>query len=232
MTDHSFAENSEELEEVQNQLEDFQSEWRKTQEEFKDAKEAMNSEDLLSTIDYLGSCDQLRKEIFFDLNKIDSILTDLSKLKNTLKDKEQLNIADTLKVGFEDLRNNKIQQNEFVDEEYASLSEETLRKAQDLIAKSSETTHTEGMIPNISDEINQSLEKELLLQELKDSLESYRELREEYVSELLGESLTKNLNSIPEDLGKENPEIDSVLSELDTAITACDLVLLNKEITG
>jgi hypothetical protein len=98
-----------------------------------------------------------------------------------------------------------------------------------VIAKSSESTHSEGMIPNISDEINQSLEKELLLQELKDSLESYRELREEYVAELLGQSLTKNPFS--QDLRKENPEMDSVLSELDTAIAACDLVLLNKEIT-
>jgi hypothetical protein len=224
----NFAENSEELEEVKNQLEDFQSDWRKAQEEFKDAKEAMNSEDLLSTIDYLGSCDQLRKEIFFDLNEIDSILTDLSKLKNALKDKEHLNIAETLKVGFEDLKKSKIQQNEFIDEEYTSLSEETLRKAQDLIAKSSEATHPEGMIPNISDEINQSLEKELLLQELKDSLESYRELREEYITELLRESDKKGF----QDLGRENSEIDSVLSELDTAITACDLVLLNKEITS
>ena len=84
---------------------------------------------------------------------------------------------------------------------------------------------------NLKTEITQNLEGELLLQELKDSLEHYREAREDLISEIAMDSLRQlTEDQIPENLGEEMPEVDSVISQLDTTITACDTALIIKEI--
>ena len=63
----------------------------------------------------------------------------------------------------------------------------------------------EKITPNLKTEINQNLEQELFLQELKDSLESYRQTREDFISDSVMDSIRKlPENHIPEDLGEES----------------------------
>jgi hypothetical protein len=220
------------LDGIRIELDDFLAEWSETLDEFAAAKQETSFDNLFETLEYLTYCDELCKAIFLDKLKIDSQFKHLEELKEKESDnKNRLKIMDESLVGFQELRNSMQEKLESIVEEYYTLSENTLRHTQDTIQKFTETMKNEKITPNLKTEINQNLEQELYLQELKDILENYREAREDLISEILVVSPQEFPEGlIPEDLGEENPKFDPIMSELDSAITACDEALIIKEI--
>lgn len=221
-----------ELNEAKIQLDALQKEWQETLDDLKASKENIKTKEIFAVIEYLTYCDQLCLAILDDLADFDAEIKHLSQLRSTLQhDKSNLNALDALLTEMKKLHQSKYDKMMNVDAEYPQLADRTLRLAQDLIYKFSDRMQREKITPTIMNEIKGGLEKELFLEELRDSLEDYREAREDYISALLMESLQKlPEDQIPEDLGEEEPEVDAVLSQLDTAITSCDAALLEKEI--
>jgi hypothetical protein len=230
MSNPPFKENTEELYLIKNRFNNLQGEWLETLDDLATAKEETKTEDLFATIEYLTFCDQLGKAIYQDLKEIDSLLHALTSLKKKFqKNKSHLNFIEELFSEIEEFRGSMHKKIQNIDEEYPNLAEESLECAQNIIAKFADMLRNEKITPNLKTEVNQNLEKELFLQELRDSLESYRQAREDFISEVEINDIRKQ-GRIPEDLGEEKPEIDSILSQLDTAITACDTALLIKDI--
>lgn len=202
---------------LKTKIQNLQSEWLETLEELRTGEEEMKNNDLFRAIAYLSICDRF-------LINIDEFLKEIEILQRDSTPKDLLGDIQELKRSIEKKRQN-------IEEEYPILAENTLRRAEDLISKFAESMAAKGDRSNLKTEISQNLDKELFLQELKDSLETYRATREDFVSTLTVNPFRKSLEtSIPEDLGEEMPEIDSILSQLDTVITACDTALLIKEI--
>lgn len=223
----------EELNERRKELQALQVEWLETLEEMAQTKAAMNKGDIFDMIDYLTFCDQLCTTLHVELRELEGDLQSLQKLKREFIDHPPVsNFIKNLSVDIQELRKNKyekMQQN--IDEEYSSLAENALRNSEDFIFDLSEKMQRETVTPGLKTQINQNLDRELFLQELRDSLESYREAREEFLTEVEMNTLqTQPEDRIPEDFGEEKPEMDSILSQLDTLITSCDSILLNKEI--
>lgn len=214
---------------------ELENEWHTAVENWNEVREESKNEDLFAAISYLTLTDQMSKTINQNLNAIALLLKELSELrKKSVPAKEAAAEIKELFTEMENLRNRMHKKMHGIDLEYPLLSESTLRLSQDLISKYSIALEREKTTANIAPNVNQNLDKELFLQELKDSLEGYREAREAYVSENFENTIQKLPHpegSIPEDLGEEDPEVDFVLSELDMAITACDSALLLKEIT-
>lgn len=230
MPDPSFQ-NSEELDDIKSEFDIIQSEWSETLEDLQSAKEELTEKDLFATIDYLTFCDNLFKNIYIDITEIDSYRENVQELKEKSGSyKKALEELEKIDEKLYQLRTEMQETMLAVGEEYPVLADETLREAQDRIAEYAEEMDREKTTPSIKTENPEGLEKGLFLQELKDSLEYYREAREEFISEVEMNKL-ENLpeGQIPEDLGEEMPEIDSVLSQLDTTITACDLAIINSE---
>lgn len=230
MKDHS---SQEELIEIKNLLRTLQTEWLETLEDLAKTKEGAKNGDLFATIDYLTFCDQLCKNIAIDLRDFDSQLKHLSELRNQfLQDKGDRDDIDLFIKQMRELKNSQQHKMQKVDDEYPVLAESILRRSEDLIAKFTEEMQKEKIVPNLKTQVNQNLEKEVFLQELRDSLETYREAREDFISEMTMGSSSQRLpeGTLSEDLGEDKPEIDLILSQLDTLITSCDTALLIKEI--
>jgi hypothetical protein len=229
MSKHSSLEK---LSEVKTMLNELQGEWSDTLENLTNAKDEIKTRDLFATLNYLTLCDQICKSTYFEIKDLNLQLKNLEDLrKDPHQSKNSLELIDDLIFNMQEFKEKKEKKIQSLSEEYLVLAEETLRKTQDRVTSFSEAMETENITPNLKTQINQNLEKGLYLQELKDSLETYREAREDYVSAMVGETHLPE-DQVPEDLGEEEPEIDFVLSELDTAITACDAALLNEEIGG
>ena len=210
----------------------FQSKWDQILEELTNAKDDMKSGDVFAKIDYLTFCDQFCKNIYIDVSDIDLKFEELKNLRNQYQTNQiTLEFIDNLLIDIQVLKDNMKLKLQNVNDEYPELAERTLRLSQDLIDSFSEKMETEKVSPTIMTEVKQNLEKDLFLQEMKDSLETLREAREDYVAEEVPSSLRIDGDMIPEDLGEEVPSIDFMLSQLDTAITSCDSALLNREIT-
>jgi hypothetical protein len=222
-----------ELNQINSQLQDLKTQWIEILENLTRAKEEIKNEDLFATIDFLAFCDQMSQTIFLNLQEIDTHLQKLTMLRKKGEATEKNSaLFKNLFADMEELKNSMQNQMKNVDEMYPLLSEKTLRHSQDIIANFSERMEREPISPNLKTEIYQNLDKELFLQELKDTLEAYRQARESYISELQMDSIRKlPEDHIPEDLGEEDPEIDSILTQLDSAINACDRALIIKEIT-
>lgn len=221
------SENLERLYEVRARLQNLQNEWSEHLEDLKNAQEEMKNGDIFASIDYLTFCDQFCKNIHLDLREIDPLLKDL---KNLQHEGKNLDLVEGLITDLKELREQKTNKKQNLEEQYSILSEQTLQLSQDVIAKFSETLEKDNTVPRIEAQINQNLEKTLFLQELRDSLETYRQAREDFISECELDTFAKlPENEIPEDLGEEKPEIDAILSQLDTAITSCDTALLIQE---
>lgn len=232
MSHNPSKKNIEEFDEIKINIENLQNDWLETVENFAGAKDRMMNEDLFATIDYLATCDLINKTIYLDLKEINSQLNHLDKLKKNHPPEEKLDHINKLASIAQKLKTRMKEKMAKISDEYPILSESTLRRAQDLISNFSESMEREKITPNLKTDINQNLEKELFLGELKDILEAYRLERESFISEVEMNSLRKLPEErIPEDLGEENPEIDSILLQLDTAISSCDRALIIKEIT-
>lgn len=206
-------------------LQEIQSNWSERLEELTDAKEETKNEDLLDIISYLTLCDEFFLSCHQDLKQI----AQQQKYLKTQNDNK--NLIGDLSTKFQELKDSIQNRFDEMGEEYLVLSENTLGDAQDLIAKYAEAITKEKNLPTLDEEVHQDLDKELFLQELKDSLETYREASENFISEVEMPNLQKLPEyEIPEDLGEEKPEIDAILSQIDTAIAACDSSILNSEI--
>lgn len=207
-------------------LQTIQDDWTESLEELIAEKDNLKTNDLFAFIDYLTFCDQLSRNIYVDLKEISKAVVDLESIKRKSIQEEE--IVDSLI----ELKDDILKKRELIEEEYNVLAEETLRNAQDQISELTQKLQQEKATPNLKTDINQNLEKELFLEELKDSLETYREARENHLTEVNFETLNKQPeDKIHEDLGEENPEYDGILSQLDTTITECDAALLIKEIS-
>ena len=230
MASHPSQKNEAQLYEIRNHLKEFQAEWSETLDNLANAKADLKGGDLFATIDYLIFCDQFYKAIYLDFKAIDSLFQSLNRLREKFQDKPHLEFIEEISDEIQDFKNNMQKKIQAIDEDYSVLAETTLQHSQDLIGQFAESIEQEKDI-SLQAEINQNLDKELFLQELKDSLEAYRQAREDFISEIEMDNIRKMPgDEIPEDLGEENPEVDSILSQLDSAITACDIALLNKEI--
>lgn len=218
--------NLQDLNEARKKLQNIEAEWVIFLDELKSSKNEKISTDLFAALEYLKCCDIFFKNSTIELKQLDEQLQGFSTLKKQQKNND-LESIDGLIAGFKRLKMSL--ENRLVDleMEYTVLSEITLRKVQDVITKINETKSNNFSIKR---ELDQNLDKKLYLQELKDSLEDYRQAREEYISESMGEILKLPDNFIPEDLGEEVPEIDPILSQLDTVITECDSALLISDI--
>lgn len=229
MTDKSALEG---LHEVKILLQTLQNEWAEALEDWATAREEIKNKDLFTTIDYLTICDELCQGACVYVKEIDPIIQDLEHRKKSTHDKKQTETIEFLLTHLQELKTKLLKTIQDIHEEYVELSEETLRRSQDVIGEFSEAMQQEKVALSLKAQINQNPEKEIFLQELRDSLEAYRQAREDFISELELPFIQQLPESaIPEDLGEERPEMDSVLSQLDTAITACDTALLIKDIT-
>lgn len=195
-------ERDEELNVIKNKLEYFKNDWLQSLEELTTVKEELKNGDLFDTIDYLMLSDQINNTINLDVEELDSHMEFLYEYK-TDETEHLINEIEELK---DDMQTKLA----FVNEEYPSLADRTLRGAQDLITKYGELIHQEKTTPNLRTDINQNLDKESLLEELRDTLETYRQSREELVEDTLH---------------------DPIIAELENAITACNSALSIKEIT-
>jgi hypothetical protein len=232
MTHHS-QEDMEELYDAKSLLQTLQAEWLETLEDLARTKEGTKNGDLFATIEYLTFCDQLCKNLTVDLRDFDSQLKSLAELRHRLKeDKQNLESIDQVIKEMQELKNSQQQKMQKIDDEYAILAETALRHGEDLIAKFALDIQNEKKVPNLQTQLNQNLDKELFLQELRDTLESYREAREELITENTLGTPSQKLpeGTLSENLGEDKPEIDSILSQLDTLITSCDTALLIKDI--
>jgi vacuolar-type H+-ATPase subunit I/STV1 len=232
MPNHPFPENAQELHELKNHLKDLQAEWLETLDDLAKAKEETKNGNLFAILDYLTFCDHLSKAIYLDLKEVDAQLNSLKRMKNHVQQhKLSLDLAEEFLTEMEELRNQMEKKIQNIDSEYSILAETALQQSQDFITKFAEAIQTEKVVPNLRTDINQNLEKELFLQALRDTLEAYRQAREEFISEVEMNNIQRlPEDRIPEDIGEEKPEMDAILSQLDTAISACDLALLRKEI--
>jgi small-conductance mechanosensitive channel len=233
MTTNPSQKDMEELHEARHLLQSLQTEWLEVLEELTQTKEGTRNGDLFATIDYLTFCDYFCKNISVELKAFDSQLKQLTELRNRLfQQKINLDAIDQIIKEMQELRNSQQSKMQNIDDEYSILAESILRQSEDLIAHFTQAMQNEKTVPTLKNQLNQNLEKELFLQELRDSLETYREAREDFISELTtGTSLQKlPEGTLSEDLGEDKPEIDSILSQLDTLITSCDTALLMKEI--
>ncbi|WP_068471091.1 hypothetical protein [Candidatus Protochlamydia phocaeensis] len=195
--------------EIEANLKTFQTQWQEILDELAELKEDNGKDDLFATIDYLALCDQQSKMINDGLKDIDEELKALSHLrKQPDQGSKQFEAIHRLCQEFEKLKDHMRKRRQSIEEEYPILADETLRGCQDLITRYSVSMNQERNVPNLKTDINQNLDKESLLEELRDSLENYRQAREDLV---------------------EDPVEDPILSQLDTAITACDTALLIKE---
>lgn len=185
------------MEKMSEELKQLQKAWPETLEILKEAKESA-SNDIFSKIEYLAFCDQFFKATYTNLKKISFFL---SKANNP---------------ELQELRANMDAKMQNISDDYAILAEETLRKAQDNITKIAFEMPQDKLIPDPKADVTQNLEKDLFLQELRDSLEFYRQERSEYVVELQKDAAS--------------PKEDSILSQLDTTIAECDTALLIKDI--
>jgi hypothetical protein len=233
MANYPSQEDTDELDDAKDYLQTIQTEWLETLEDLAKAKEETKSEDLFDIIGYLTFCDQFCTNISLNIKDINAQHQDLDKLRNRfLKSKRELESVENIISDMEDLKNSQQQKMENIDDEYSVLAEEVLRRSEDLIAQAIEEMGRETKTPSLKTQIKQNLDKELFLQELRDSLESYREAREELLSEWTTGAFNQKYpeDFMPEDLGEEEPEMDSILSQLDTLITECDSALLIKDI--
>ena len=233
MVDYPSQENIQELNEIRNLIPILESEWQETLDDWVKMKDQTKSKELFTTIDYLTFCDQVCKNIIIDLVTLDSQLTYLSEMRDRFpQNNEHLNMIENLIIQIQDLKNQQEKKIQTLYEEYSLLAETILRKSEDVINQYIGNMQKEKADSLLRSELNQDLERELFLQELKDSLESYREAREDLISELtMGSPFQKLPEGIlSEDLGEEKPEIDTILSQLDTLITSCDIALLIREI--
>ncbi|KAF3361819.1 hypothetical protein PHSC3_001585 [Chlamydiales bacterium STE3] len=216
------------LNQEKEKLQKMETEWLESLEDLESFKNENVNNELFSTLEYLKLCDLFFKNSCVELKKINKQLQNFYEFKNQ-QTGNSLKSFDELIDGLKHLKINLQNQLESLDNEYSILSEETLRRVQDLITK---FTATKSSSQTIEDELNQNIDPRLFLQELKDSLGDYRQAREEFVSESIIEELSKLPdNLIPEDLGEEAPQIDPILSQLDTAITACASALIIGEST-
>jgi hypothetical protein len=233
MAGYPSQEDTEEINEAKNYLQTLQTEWLEILEDLAKAKDETKSDDLFDIIDYLTFCDELCKNISLNLKDIDAQLSDLSKLRNRLRShKREQEMAENLIADLQDLRNSQQHKMENIDDEYSILAEDALRRSEDFITQAIDEMGRETRTPSLRTQVKQNLDKELFLQELRDSLESYREAREELLTEWTMGAFFQEYpeDHIPEELGEEEPETDSILSQLDTLITECDSALLIHDI--
>lgn len=233
MAHHSSQEDLVALQEAEDLLKTLQTEWLETLDDLAQEKEEIKNGDLFATIEYLTFCDHLSKDIAIDIRDLDSQLNDLLELRARLaQSKQHVEMINSIIQEMKELKTHQQQKLQKIDEEYPMLAETALRQSEDLVSKFISEINTEKKVPNLNTQINQNLEKELFLQEIRDTLESYREAREELISELTIGSSSQQLpeGTLSEDLGEDKPEIDSILSQLDTLITSCDTALLIKDI--
>lgn len=229
MLSQPLNEDAEKIETIKNQLKRLQSDWLEDLDDLDRLKTDIDTKDLFASIDYLAYCDYINKDIYLKLKEIDASLKFIAEHKSnaglTPEAYENL-IAD-----FQELKNSMLNRSSIIAEVYPILSEATLRKSQDVISNFAEAIKNESQTPTIENDVSQNLDKQLFLQELKDSLEKYRQSREDYISEIEMESIQKLPEiKMPEDLGEEMPRVDDILSQLDTTITECDSALLIKDI--
>lgn len=218
-----------ELYEIRTKLNRMQNEWNDDLESVQEAREAIKSEDIFDRIAFLTLCDQLNKKMHTNWGDLEALFKYLVQIRKQVEpSKKNLDSMENMIIDIGKMQHEIKKRRDALEEEYATVSETTLQLTQDLIDKFSTRMQSETRTPTLKTEISQNLEKELFLQELKDSLELYREAREDYVSVLVN-GIKLPENQIPEDLGEEAPEIDAILSQLDTAITSCDFSLLKKQ---
>lgn len=230
MLGQPLNENKASTDTIINQLKRLQSDWLESLDDLDRLKTDINSNDLFAGIDYLSYCDHINKEIFINLKEIDESLKFIADHKDHLG--LNADAQENLLADLQELKNSMQNRTQIIAEVYPILAESTLRKSQDVISKFANAIQKENRSSSIEDKVSQNLEKQLFLQELKDSLGKYRQSREDYISEIEMDSLRKlPENKIPEDLGEEMPTIDDILSQLDTTITECSSALLIKEIT-
>lgn len=209
-------------------IQSIKEEWEDILSELQQTKANVNDKDVITQLEYLTLCDQTSLSIAQYLKDFNQ---QIQVLENPQK-AEHIQDADYLLATLKDLRNQMKVKLDQLTEEYTLLAEETLRTTQDTITNYSSKMEQEKLVPKLQADIRQNLDKDLYLQELRDTLETYRQAREELISEGVMEYFQKLPEiQIPEDLGEETPEMDSILSQLDTAITACDQALIIREIT-
>lgn len=214
------AENFTNIEIVKEQFAKLKEDWEDLTADYHEAQD-MQDQDLFNAIAYLRLNDQMAKTIYDDLKELDRYAASAKSEKNG---KELVQEIERFKTTLQD-------QWQAIDDEYPDLADEVLGKAQDRVTSFANTIPTDELMPNARNDITQNLDKELFLQELRDILEGYRQDRESYISEVEMNSLRKlSEDKIPEDLGEENPEMDAILSQLDTLITTCDMALTKNEI--
>lgn len=204
-------------EKMHEMLQLLQKEWPETMEMLNEAEIEAHSGDLFAEIEYLTFCDQLCKAIYVNLKEVNFYIEELKKKGS--KHNELLAEYQELKQAMQVKMKN-------IGEEYQVAAEDTLRKAQDLIAKFAEEIPQDKISPTLPTDITQNLEKDLYLAELKDSLELYRQEREDFILEV-----SQDAKLIKDELGEKIAEIDPIISQLDTAITECDAAILSRDIS-
>lgn len=225
MPNQPIEDSAKQLEEIKSKIQNFELEWEDTYRSLTEAQRDIKDENLFSTIDYLTLCDQVCSKILTDLKKLDTDLNDLADFgrKTHLAPKNHALFGD-LSHAIHACKHSLQNKAQEIDDEYQILAEQTLRRAQDLIAKYAECMQQEKTTGILKTEVHQNLDKELFLQELSDSLESYRQAREDFITQSLTGSTQRQSKELIE-------EEDSVIAQIDTALSACDTALLIRETT-
>jgi hypothetical protein len=228
MTRHSSQGSGKELDEAKTKLENLKMGWSETLNNWVLARTEKQAKDLFSTIDYLTFCDQLCTNMILDFKEMDLDLNNLADLrKKSPLSPNHLVLIEDLAHQMQEIKNHMQNIMQEINTEYSILAENTLRRTQDLIAKYSETMQQETTTPALQTDVHQNLEKELFLQELSDSLESYRQAREDFIAESEKASTPQSSAELIE----KKLEMDSIIAQIDAALAACDTALLIKETT-
>lgn len=199
------------LPEIQIYTDDLQTEWQELIEDFKEAQEDAKNGNLFSNIYLLCQCDLLRTTIYVLQKEVQDTIKNLNRFQKQNPEHQHLSLIESTHSQIKDLKKRMQKKNDEIEDFYPSLADDVLRDAQDLIAKFADQIEREKVTPSLKADLNQNLDKENFLQELMDALDAWREAREEFIEET-------------------EPEKDIIISEIDSALTACESTLLLKEI--
>ncbi|MBS4169243.1 hypothetical protein [Parachlamydia sp. AcF125] len=177
-----------------------------------DIKEPELEKDLFTQLDLLSQLDKSQAVIFSQLPKLKKYHEELKTLKNSSLSSDQLSHLNSFQAECQQVLDRICPKLESVEECYQDLAEEVLYRCQNhinqLIDKILEHRKASASLKDI---IGLELDEENELRELRDSLETYREIR-------LG------------DIGEsEDDQDDPLITQLDSQIVACDNALLIDE---
>ena len=193
------------IEEVKLLISSILTEWDTFSTHLQNMKEEEIEHNLFTQIDFLSQMDEAKAILSKQLFELEKYLQESNQNAPT---KEEIPLLASLNKEAEEVLNHIKPKLKIAQDSYEEVSEEILRHSEDRIDELVNQILERRETKNSSLDIDLGLDEENELRELRDSLETYKEIR---------------LENIEEEAG------DPILDQLDSQIVACDNALLIDE---